>query len=288
MKVLQRFSALTAMDGDGVNIKRIADFDKLGLDPYLLVDEIKSDNDQHAIGGFPSHPHRGVETFTYIIKGEFEHRDNLGNVKIIRAGDVQWISTGSGMVYSEMPLTASKEELHGFQIWLNMPAKHKMRHPIYQQASMQANPRINNHHGATLVALAGSWGFKYQPYEISSCIQHLAGNAAIADLILSEYGHGMLNLAGYQTVCAYIYYGELHYTDAHGLRETAGVGQLLVIDPHDISHFQTEGNGAGLLILAGKPINETIVHMGPIVMNTQAEIKQAVSDYQHGRFGDIV
>lgn len=287
MKVLQRFTALAAMDGNGVSIKRIADFDKLRLDPFLLVDDIKSDNDQYAIGGFPSHPHRGVETFTYIIKGGVEHRDNLGNVKTNRAGDVQWMSTGSGMVHSEMPLTATKEGLHGLQIWLNMPAKHKMRPPIYQQASMEVNPRIDNQHGATLVALAGSWGFKHQPHKISAIIQHLAGNAAVADLILSEYGHGILNLADYQTVCAYIYYGELHYTDAHGLRETAGAGQLLLLDPQDICHFQTEVNGAGLLILAGKPINETIVNMGPIVMNTQTEIEQALFDYQHGRFGQI-
>jgi redox-sensitive bicupin YhaK (pirin superfamily) len=287
MKVLNRYSALPAMDGDGVNINRIADFDKLRFDPYLMMDEIKSDNEQDFIGGFPPHPHRGIETFTYIRTGGFEHRDQMGNVKPIRAGDVQWMSTGSGVVHSEMPLADTKEGLHGFQIWLNMPAKHKMRPPIYQDTSKQANPCIDNEHGANLVALAGSWGFNHDPHEISSSIQGLAGHGAIADLTLAEYGHGTLNLAEYQTVCAYVYQGELNYVDAQGLRETARSGQLLVLDPHDVSHFQTKSTGAGLLLLAGKPINEEIVHMGPFVMNSQAEIEQAVHDYQQGRFEQI-
>tara|TARA_R110000851_G_scaffold161068_2_gene304599 strand:- start:6974 stop:7852 length:879 start_codon:yes stop_codon:yes gene_type:complete len=284
MKVLNRYSALPAMDGDGVNINRIADFDKLRFDPYLMMDEIKSDNEQDFIGGFPPHPHRGIETFTYIRTGGFEHRDQMGNVKHIRAGDVQWMSTGSGVVHSEMPLADAKKGLHGFQIWLNMPAKHKMRPPIYQDTSKQANPCIDNEHGAKLVALAGNWGFNHDPHEISSSIQGLAGHGAIADLTLAGYGHGTLNLAEYQTVCAYVYQGELNYVDAQGLRETARAGQFLVLDPHDVSHFQTESTGAGLLLLAGKPINEEIVYMGPFVMNSQAEIEQAVHDYQQGRF----
>jgi redox-sensitive bicupin YhaK (pirin superfamily) len=287
MKVLNRYSALPAMDGDGVNINRIADFDKLRFDPYLMMDEIKSDNEQDFIGGFPPHPHRGIETFTYIRTGGFEHRDQMGNVKHIRAGDVQWMSTGSGVVHSEMPLADAKKGLHGFQIWLNMPAKHKMRPPIYQDTSKQANPCIDNEHGAKLVALAGNWGFNHDPHEISSSIQGLAGHGAIADLTLAGYGHGTLNLAEYQTVCAYVYQGELNYVDAQGLRETARAGQFLVLDPHDVSHFQTESTGAGLLLLVGKPINEEIVYMGPFVMNSQAEIEQAVLDYQQGLFEQI-
>jgi len=287
LKVLQRFSALPAVDGNGVNIHRIADFDQLRFDPYLMIDEIKSDDQQDFIGGFPPHPHRGVETFTYIRQGGFEHRDQLGNVKAIRAGDVQWMSTGSGIVHSEMPLADAKEGLHGFQIWLNMPAKDKMRPAIYQDTSEQANPSMENEHGANLKALAGNWGFSYNPLMLSATIQGLAGHGAIADLTLAEYGFATLNLAGHQTVCAYIYSGELHYVNAQGLREIAGAGQMLVLDPHDISHFQTEATGAGLLLLVGNPINEAIVQMGPFVMNTQAEIDQAVRDYQQGRFGKI-
>jgi len=198
------------------------------------------------------------------------------------------MSTGSGVVHSEMPLADAKEGLHGFQIWINMPAKHKMRPPIYQDTSQQANPRLDNEHGASLVALAGSWGFINQPHKITSAIQGLAGQGAIADLTLTAYGHGTLSLAEHQTVCVYVYAGELNYIDSQGLRETAGAGQLLVLDAQEVCCFQTEATGAGLLILAGKPINEKIVQMGPFVMNTRAEIEQAVRDYQQGHFGQIV
>ncbi|GGP96965.1 pirin family protein [Shewanella ulleungensis] len=288
MKVLQRFSALPAMDGDGVNINRISDFEQLRFDPYLMIDEIKSDDEQDFIGGFPPHPHRGVETFTYIRKGGFEHRDQLGNVKPIRAGDVQWMSTGRGVVHSEMPLADAKEGLHGFQIWLNMPAKDKMRAPIYQDSLNQHKPQVSNEHGATLFALAGAWGFNHNPVDIHAAIDGLAGNGAIADLTLKPYGHGTLNLERFKTVCVYIYQGELHYIDKQGLRETAGAGQFAVLDALDVCHFQAEDKGAGLLILAGNPINESIVQMGPFVMNTQAEIDQAVRNYQQGLFGQII
>ncbi|MGI2171199.1 pirin family protein [Shewanella sp. MF05960] len=288
MKVLQRFSALPAMDGDGVNIKRITDFEQLRFDPYLMIDEIKSDDEQDFIGGFPPHPHRGVETFTYIRKGGFEHRDQMGNIKPIRAGDVQWMSTGSGVVHSEMPLADAKEGLHGFQIWLNMPAKDKMRTPIYQDSLNQHKPQLNNEHGATLLALAGAWGFNHNPLAINAAIEGLAGNGAIADLTLQPHGHGTLNLERFKTVCVYIYQGDLHYIDGQGLRESATAGEFVVLDALEVCHFQAEDKGVGLLILAGNPINEAIVQMGPFVMNTQAEIDQAVRDYQQGLFGQIV
>ncbi|MCT8985403.1 pirin family protein [Shewanella sp. KJ10-1] len=161
MKVLQRFTAEAAMDGDGVNIHRVSDFEQLRFDPFLMIDEIKSNEQQDFIGGFPPHPHRGVETFTYIRKGGFEHRDQMGNVKPIHAGDVQWMSTGRGVVHSEMPLAGAHDGLHGFQIWLNMPAKDKMRPPIYQDSTHRNKPQQSNDHGATLNALAGHWRFNH-------------------------------------------------------------------------------------------------------------------------------
>ncbi len=135
MKILQILPAQPTSDGDGVNISRVADFQALALDPYLMLDEIRSDDERDYLGGFPPHPHRGMETFTYIRKGGFEHRDQLGNVRAIREGKVQWMSTGRGVVHSEMPLADAKEGLHGFQIWLNMPAKDKMRPPRYQDSA---------------------------------------------------------------------------------------------------------------------------------------------------------
>ncbi|GGP46377.1 pirin family protein [Shewanella saliphila] len=287
MRVIQRFSALAAMDGDGVNISRVSDFEQLRFDPFLMIDEIKSNDEQDFIGGFPPHPHRGVETFTYIRKGGFEHRDQMGNVKPIRAGDVQWMSTGRGVVHSEMPLADANDGLHGFQIWLNMPAKDKMRPPIYQDSTQCIKPQQSNEHGATLTALAGHWGFNHSLEFIDGPIQGLAGEGAIAELTLNEHGYGTLNLERYHTAFVYIYQGEIHYVDEQGLRETSGEGQLLLLDAVELCHFQAEACGAGLLIFAGNPINELIVQMGPFVMNTQAEIDQAVRDYQQGLFGQI-
>ena len=288
MKVKSKFTARPAMDGDGVNIKRVADFMNTRFDPYLMIDEIKSNDKQDFIGGFPPHPHRGIETFTYLIKGGFEHRDQLGNVKAIRSGDVQWMSTGSGVIHSEMPLADANEGLHGFQIWLNMPAKDKMRPAIYQDTAGNPNPTVSNRHGASLKALAGNWQFIDSKETIEASIQGLAGQGAIADVTLSRNGQANIDLSAHHSVSAYIYQGELTYIDTKGEQAVAKQGQLVVIEPERNTHLQAGNLDSGLLLLAGRPINEEIVHMGPFVMNTQAEINQAIDDYQQGRFGEIV
>ncbi|MDX1281862.1 pirin family protein [Shewanella colwelliana] len=283
MHVISQFNARPAMDGDGVNIHRVADFLNTKFDPFLMLDEIKSDDEQDFIGGFPPHPHRGIETFTYIRKGGFEHRDQLGNVKAIRATDTQWMSTGSGVVHSEMPLADATDGLHGFQIWVNMPAKEKMRPAIYQDSTEEGNPESRNQSGATLRALAGNWRFVGE-HSICAPIQGLAGDAMIADLMLAANGKAELNLAHRDFVAVYIYQGNL-VTAPHA--QSFNQGQYLVLDSQSLVGLNAGNEGAGLLIFAGNPIREKIVHMGPFVMNTQTEIEQAVRDYQAGRFGQI-
>ena len=140
MKIIRTNKAHATQDGAGVNISRIAWFDGRSLDPFLMIDELNSDNKSDFMAGFPAHPHRGIETFTYIRKGGFEHQDQMGNKKAIRAGDVQWMSTGRGVIHSEMPLADAEHGMHGFQIWLNMPAKDKMRPPRYQDTTEQKSP----------------------------------------------------------------------------------------------------------------------------------------------------
>jgi len=292
MRVINQFPARPAMDGDGVNIRRVADFDNTKFDPFLMLDEIKSDDKQDFIGGFPPHPHRGIETFTYIRKGGFEHRDQLGNVKAIRAKDVQWMSTGSGVIHSEMPLADADEGLHGFQIWVNMPANQKMRPARYEDSSNTTNPESTNDKGAVLRALAGNWAFAGQT-SISAPIQDLAGKAAIADLMLSPDAVAELQLGRHEFVGLYLYEGTLidkshHDQDSHKhIDKSYAAGQYLILDSQELLELKAGADGAGLLLLAGQPIKEKIVHMGPFVMNTQAEIKQAVEDYQEGRFGQI-
>lgn len=294
MKVLSQFSAQAAMDGDGVNIRRVADFVTTKFDPFLMIDEIKSDDEQDFIGGFPAHPHRGMETFTYIRKGGFEHRDQMGNVKAIRAGDVQWMSTGFGVVHSEMPLADAVNGLHGFQIWVNMPAKDKLRPAKYQDTAGSASVEATNNTGASLKALAGDWGFKDQPL-ISAAIQGLAGEAAIADLSLAPNAEATLDLSKHEFVALYLYQGDLYKSDSSkgenshwsSASNQHHQGEFLVLDSQTVLQLKADERGAGMLLFAGKPIREKIVQMGPFVMNTQAEIQQAIRDYQEGRFGQI-
>lgn len=279
MKIIDVVSHHATQDGDGVNISRIADFSTLTLDPYLMIDEIKSANEGDYVGGFPEHPHRGIDTFTYMIDGGFTHQDQLGNKETIRDGGVQWMSTGSGVMHSEMPLLGENKQIHGFQIWLNMPATEKMRPAIYQDANDQALPRLKNGQGATLKLLAGEWSFAQQ--SAHSPLMQLAGDGAIADLTVAAKGKATLNLSHFTQVLVLIYKGSIN------LPTPVSAGQLVIVDSRERIQLQASDEGASMLILAGNKINEKIVHMGPFVMNTQAQMQQTIRDYQSGKFGSI-
>ena len=281
MNIAKILTSYATQDGDGVNISRIPGFDGKYLDPFLMIDELKSDNEADYMGGFPAHPHRGMETFTYIIKGGFEHKDQMGNKKAIRAGDVQWMSTGNGVVHSEMPLSDAKDGLHGFQIWINMPSKEKMRDPIYQDTTQSPAPTFKNENGVTLTALAGSWQF--EAVELTSSIQKLSANAALADVTLPAGKQLKLDPLKQQNVMLYIHSGSLITPD----NQTFKAGKLLILEPGSDIDIATQ-HGAGVLILAGDPLKQPIAHMGPFVMTTQAEIQQAVHDYQNGQFGTLI
>jgi redox-sensitive bicupin YhaK (pirin superfamily) len=281
MNIAKILTSYATQDGDGVNISRIPGFDGKYLDPFLMIDELKSDNEADYMGGFPAHPHRGMETFTYIIKGGFEHKDQMGNKKAIRAGDVQWMSTGNGVVHSEMPLSDAKDGLHGFQIWINMPSKEKMRDPIYQDTTQSPAPTFKNENGVTLTALAGSWQF--EAVELTSSIQKLSANAALADVTLPAGKQLELAPLKQKNVMLYIHSGSLITPD----NQTFKAGKLLILEPGSDIDIATQ-HGAGVLILAGDPLKQPIAHMGPFVMTTQAEIQQAVRDYQNGQFGTLI
>lgn len=267
-------------DGDGVNISRIAAFHDLGLDPYLMIDEIRSDDASDYIGGFPPHPHRGIETFTYIKKGGFEHRDHMGNVKAIRAGDVQWMSTGRGVIHSEMPLADANEGMHGFQIWLNMPASEKMRAPQYFDSYDNGLPSVALSPKSRAKALAGDWTFN--EHSLSSPLQGLAGHGAIADIELGTSDTVALSFVKDTRLFVFCYEGNLANPDLQ-------LGELALAEPDENNRLTVYAGskGAQCLLLRGQPIDEKIVHMGPFVMNTQAEIQQAIADYRAGRIGTL-
>ena len=276
MIILKTFNAQATQDGDGVKISRVADFTGKHFDPYLMFDELKSDQKSDFIGGFPAHPHRGIETFTYMIKGSFEHKDQLGNKAMITPGNVQWMSTGYGVVHSEMPMVDEDESMHGFQIWLNMPAKDKLRPARYQDSTTL--PVITNDTGASLKLLAGHWTFDGKTD--SSPLTGLTANAALADLTLEGNAKAELNLTEAEQVLVYVHTGNF-------ASPRLKAGQMAIVDAKQAISITADENGAGALILGGNRINEKIAHMGPFVMNTEAELHQAITDYQLGRFGKI-
>ncbi len=276
MNILKTVRSQATQDGDGVKISRVSDFSGTLFDPYLMIDELKSDDKNDFIGGFPAHPHRGIETFTYMIKGGFEHRDQLGNSALITAGNVQWMSTGYGVIHSEMPMTDENDSMHGFQIWLNMPAKDKLRVARYQDSS--SLPDIKNQTGACLKLLAGQWTFAGKT--ASSPLIGLTASAALADLTLDSLGSATLDLSEAEQVLVYVHTGSFS-------SPYLKTGELAIVDAQQTLAITAGKQGAGGLILVGNKINEKIVHMGPFVMNTEREIRQAVSDYQQGLFGSI-
>ncbi|MBQ4856846.1 pirin family protein [Pseudoalteromonas sp. MMG007] len=280
MKISKVLTAYATQDGDGVNIRRIPGFDGKYLDPFLMIDELKSDDKNDYIGGFPAHPHRGIETFTYILKGGFEHQDQMGNKEAIRAGDAQWMSTGKGVMHSEMPLADEIDGLHGFQIWINMPSDEKMREPRYQDTTKNPVPSFTNEQGVTLKALAGNWQFSDQ--SLNASLQSLAASAALADIQIPAGKSIQLAPLVQQKVMIYVHSGSISTSDEQDFT----TGKLIILERNsDISLKSKEG--AGVLILAGQPLNQSIAHMGPFVMTTQDEIKQAVRDFQNGEFGKI-
>jgi len=241
-----------------------------------MIDELKSDDKNDFIGGFPAHPHRGIETFTYMIKGGFEHKDQLGNSALITAGNVQWMSTGYGVIHSEMPMTDEDESMHGFQIWLNMPAKDKLRPARYQDSTNL--PTISNNTGASIKLLAGQWTFDGKTD--SSPLTGLTSNAALADLTLTNKAEATFDLSTAEQVLVYVHTGSFS-------SPRLKTGEMAIVDAQQVLAITANEEGAGALVLVGNKINEKIVHMGPFVMNTEQEIRQAISDYQKGKFGNI-
>ena len=263
-------------DGAGVKIQRVHGFRNNGLDPFLMLDAIRSDNPDDYGAGFPAHPHRGIETLTYMRQGGFVHEDHMGNKGQIQSGESQWMSAGRGVIHSEMPL--QKDGLmHGFQLWLNLPAKDKMKDPDWQDISREQLPWQPVSSGEIKV-IAGS--FNIDNETVTGHLQQLPGNAAVADLNLHAGASTEIRLAADRPLLIYIYEGELTIG-----QQRATTRQMIRITAEDTLQMSS-GEGAGVLLLNGTPIQEPVAHYGPFVMNTQAEIDQAIRDYQAGTLTD--
>jgi redox-sensitive bicupin YhaK (pirin superfamily) len=238
-----------------------------------MLDEFGSDKPGDYIAGFPSHPHRGFETVTYMLDGRMRHKDNHGNEGLMTPGSVQWMTAGRGIVHSEMP-EQEAGLMRGFQLWVNLPAKDKMGQPRYQEFSAGHIPEVTLSAGVVVKVIAGRAG------DVAGPVQQPATDPLYLDIGLDAGANFEQALASGHSAFAYVYEGEV----AVGA-ELVGKGELVVLGAGDGIAFTGKAAKSRLILVAGKPIGEPVARYGPFVMNTQAEIMQAVQDYQAGRFG---
>ena len=264
-------SARAASDGDGVRLKRVfGGGDLRRFDPFLMLDEFGSDEASDYIGGFPSHPHRGFETITYMLDGHMQHRDHMGNVGELKNGDVQWMTAGAGIIHSEMP-QQKEGHMRGFQLWLNLAAKDKMQPATYQDISAKQIP-VFERDGAIVKAISGRVG------NIIGHVQKAVTDPLYLDIEIlgSHYSDTFAVTDGY-TVLVYVYEGRVQVGD-----QVLAQAQLARLSRSGLVQLQGLGP-ARMLLIAGKPLGEPIVSYGPFVMNTREEIEQALADYRDGR-----
>lgn len=276
-KVARVVQGQPTSDGAGVKLLRVIGTSALSEhDPFLLLDEFRSDDPSAYIAGFPSHPHRGFETVTYMRAGRVRHRDNHGHAGVVEAGGVQWMTAGRGIIHSEMP-EQSEGLLWGFQLWLNLPASQKMIAPAYQEFDANELPEVHPSPGVGLRLVAGSVGGQAGP------VRGIATDPLLIDVTLAADSRHVQAVPGDHAVIAYVYDGALTLaSDAAPL--VVNKGQLAVFGDGDSIALEPHGERAGMLLAAARPVREPIYRHGPFVMNTRAEIVQAIEDFNAGKF----
>jgi len=264
-------------DGAGVRLTRVLTRElQRRLDPYLMLDEFRSDDPEDYLAGFPDHPHRGFETITYMIAGQMRHRDNSGGQGLLGAGGVQWMTAGRGIVHSEMP--EQKDGLmHGFQLWLNLPAASKMIAPSYRDISAAEIPEVTTPEGVRVKVIAG------RALGVDGAVARETTEPLYLDLHMPGGSTHSQPLAIGHNAFLYVYAGEV---EVGGERRKVGAQRLAVLgnDPGADGVAIHAGRDARLLLVAGRPLGEPIAQHGPFVMNTAQQITQAIADYQAGRF----
>lgn len=279
-KLVRSLPGMETSDGAGVKLRRsIGANQNLRLDPFLMLDEFGTENPDDYIAGFPPHPHRGFETVTYMIDGHMRHEDHLGNVGELKSGGVQWMTAGHGVIHSEMPQQESGR-MRGFQLWINLPAREKMKPAAYRDIPVADLPVVPLEGGGALKLIAGQ--VEADGRNIAGPINPHAGAMAtdplFVDLTLPAGAKHRLAIPRGHNAFVYAYEG------------TARVGGTSLPQQHagilgDGEHVDIEGgpDGLRLIVVAGKPLGEPVVQYGPFVMNTRAEIEQALDDYRQGR-----
>ncbi len=264
-------------DGASVKLKRIvSQQQKNAFDPFILLDEFGSDEPVDYVGGFPDHPHRGFETVTYMLEGAMLHRDHLGNEGHLRAGDVQWMTAAHGIIHSEMP-EQENGLLHGFQLWINLPANEKMKPPHYQEFAAEKIPQITLADDGYIKVIAGEYRTGIQ--KIAGPVTGVTTQPLYFDVLLSPQQQLDIPVGELQTVLVYVYKGELSTGASATVLKSGQLGQLINGDNLQLA---TQEQSARFLVLAALPLKEPVVQSGPFVMNSTQEIEQAFRDYQNG------
>lgn len=273
-EILSVSTGRATSDGAGVRLTRLfGGAAPEQFDPFLMLDEFGSDNPDEYIAGFPPHPHRGFETITYMIEGRMRHEDHLGNVGLLESGGVQWMTAARGVIHSEMPQQAHGL-MRGFQLWLNLPAKSKLGDPGYRDFAPAEIPRLTLPSGIEAVVIAGR--LQAEGIVQVGAVQRPDTDPQLFDLHLPAGSHIEPQLVDEHRLLLYVFEGSVSLAG-----QEIGKNQLARLSEHGQLHIESS-DGARLLLLAGRPIGEPIVQYGPFVMNSRAEIEQALRDFRDG------
>ena len=281
-RVIRQVRGSAASDGAGVKLTRVIGGPALPeLDPFLLLDEFGTDKAEDYIAGFPSHPHRGFETVTYMLDGRMRHKDNRGNEGLLVPGSVQWMTAGRGLVHSEMP-EQEEGRMRGFQLWVNLPAKDKMTDPRYQEFDAAKIPVVRPADGVTVKAIAGEVG-DGRGGNVRGPIAQPATDPLYLDIALDADAAWEYALPEGHNAFAYVFEGEAALGDGEDAR-TLATREMGVLGGGDMLALRAGKEGARLILVAGRPLREPVARHGPFVMNTRQELMQAFVDFQEGRF----
>ena len=293
--VTQTNLAQATMEGAGVHLHRAFGFgDPTRMDPFLLFDDFRGDRPADYQRGFPWHPHRGIETITYVLAGSVDHGDSLGNRGTLKGGDVQWMTAGSGILHQEMPTGNARGQMHGFQLWANLPGHLKMTAPRYQDVKGGDIPEIMDDDGTVVKVIVGSFWGKTGP------VDGIAADPQYLDIYVPPGVKKSFKVDTYRHAFAYVYDGAGNFRDASrprgvllekevrgqevNIRDMSGNRTLIEFGTGDEVTVQAGENGVRFLLISGAPLQEPVAWHGPIVMNTQAEIRQAMADLKNGTF----
>ncbi|MBI4263847.1 MAG: pirin family protein [Acidobacteria bacterium] len=286
--------AQPTLEGAGVHLNRAfgnsPEFTS-DVDPFLLLDDFRSDRPEHYLAGFPWHPHRGIETITYVLAGTVEHGDSIGNRGRIEAGDLQWMTAGSGIIHQEMPMGDEQGRMHGFQLWANLPSSLKMTPPRYQKVRGADIPAVTDDDGTRVQVVCGSfWGRK-------GPVDGVAADPIYLDVSVPPNTRKSLPVETTRHAFAYVFAGEgtFGHASAPLVVPTERIGwamtsaqadnrSLVLFDRGDEVTVQAGEEGIRFLLVSGKPIQEPVAWYGPVVMNTHAELRQAFDELQRGTF----